>query len=147
MTLALHRWPVKPRTLALPMGLAALPDMFHLLPILAWWLVGDGTFATVRAYAIAVPGSEPGLPPIMRLLSHHLHCVAHSAIVAAAVTLLLGARCCRAVAMAVAVQVMELVFQQIQGGTQIIGRWKSAGLPESAGERCENCGLPPAAAI
>ncbi len=42
----------------------------------------------------------------MRLLSHHLHCVAHSAIVAAAVTLLLGARCCRAVAVAVAVQVM-----------------------------------------
>ena len=129
LTLALHRWPVKPRTLALPMGLAALPDMFHLLPILAWWLVGDGTFATVRAYAIAVPGSEPGLPPIMRLLSHHLHCVAHSAIVAAAVTLLLGARCCRAVAVAVAVQVMASDI----GG---------ADRPRSAAASVDNADLP-----
>ncbi len=91
LTLARRRRPVRPRTLALTMGLAALPDVFHLLPILVWWLVGDGTFATVRAYAIAVPGAEPGLPHIVHLLSHHLHCIAHSAIVAGAVTLLLWA--------------------------------------------------------
>jgi hypothetical protein len=91
LTLARRRWPVKGRTLALTMVLAALPDLFHLLPIVAWWLAGDGTFATVRAYAIAVPASEPGLPPAVNLLSHHLHCIAHSAIFAGMVTLLVWA--------------------------------------------------------
>jgi len=88
LALARRRWQVNARSVALTMGLAALPDLLHLLPIVAWWLAGDGTFATVRAYAIAVPGSEPGLPPVVKLLSQHLHCIAHSAIVAAAVTLL-----------------------------------------------------------
>jgi hypothetical protein len=86
-----RRWPIKPRTVAVAMGLAALPDVLHLLPLVGWWLVGDGTLATLRAYAIAVPGQEPALPHVVKLLSHHLHCVAHSAIVAAAVALLLWA--------------------------------------------------------
>ena len=73
------------------MVLAALPDVFHLLPIAGWWVFGDGSLAVLRAYAIAVPGQEPFLPPIVNLWSHHLHCAAHSAIVAAAVTLLLWA--------------------------------------------------------
>jgi hypothetical protein len=89
LALARHRWPAQARTVALTMTLAALPDVFHLLPILAWWIAGDGTFATLLAYAIAVPGQEPALPPSVNLLSHHLHCIAHSAIVAAVVTLLL----------------------------------------------------------
>lgn len=58
----------------------------HLLPIIAWWLFGDGTFAAIKAYAIAVPGEEPMLPPLVNLWSHHLHCIMHSAIVAGAVT-------------------------------------------------------------
>ncbi|MEQ1803836.1 MAG: hypothetical protein ABL900_00515 [Burkholderiaceae bacterium] len=78
-------------TLALTMALAALPDLFHLLPILVWWLGGDGSFAVLRAYALAVPASEPALPPLVNLLSHHLHCVAHSAIVAGVATLLFWA--------------------------------------------------------
>ena len=36
-----------------------------------------------------------------------------------------------------------VVFQQIQGGPQILYRRKSVGLPESAGKRCEKCGLNP----
>src|SRR5450759_146366 len=80
-----------PRTMALSMVMAALPDVFHLLPIAGWWVFGDGSLAVLRAYAIALPGQEPFLPPIVNLWSHHLHCVAHSAIVAAAVTLLLWA--------------------------------------------------------
>ena len=91
VTLANRRWPMAPRTLALTMVLAALPDVFHLLPIAGWWVFGDGSLAVLRAYAIAVPGQEPFLPPIVNLWSHHLHCAAHSAIVAAAVTLLLWA--------------------------------------------------------
>ena len=34
-----------------------------------------------------------------------------------------------------------LVYQQIQGGPQIIWMWKSVGLLESAGDRCEKCAL------
>ena len=47
------------------------------------WLSG-----ALRAYAVALPGQEPALPPMVELWSHHLHCVAHSAIIAVAVTLL-----------------------------------------------------------
>jgi hypothetical protein len=86
-----RRWPIAPATVAATLGLAALPDVLHLLPIALWWLFGDGTFSVLSAYAIAVPGHEPALPPMVQLWSHHLHCVMHSAIVAGAVTLLLYA--------------------------------------------------------
>jgi hypothetical protein len=87
VALARRRWAVAPQTAALTMLLAALPDVFHLLPIIGWWLVGDGSFAIVRAYAIAVPGQEPWVPPLIALWSQHLHCVTHSALVAGVVTL------------------------------------------------------------
>ena len=73
------------------MVLAALPDLPHLLPIMAWWIWGEGSWATLRAFAIAVPGQEPGVPALVGLWSHHLHCIMHSAVVAGAVTLLLWA--------------------------------------------------------
>ena len=47
--------------------------------------------AALRAYAVAVPGQEPGLPPLVGLLSHHLHCVMHSAPISGLVTLALWA--------------------------------------------------------
>ena len=87
--LAGRRRPLKRRTVALIVTLAALPDILHLLPLVGWWLFGDGTFAALRAYAIAVPGQEPPLPSVVQLLSHQLHCIAHSAVVAGAATLLL----------------------------------------------------------
>ncbi len=89
MAVAGRRWPAAPRTVALTMALAVLPDFFHLLPLLAWWMFGAGSRTALQAYAIAMPGQEPALPPLVELWSHHLHCVAHSAIVAGAVTLLL----------------------------------------------------------
>jgi len=91
IALARRRWPIAASTVAWTLTLAALPDVLHLLPIIGWWLVGDGSLATVRAYAIALPNQEPGLPPLVQLWSHHLHCVMHSAIVAGAVTALLWA--------------------------------------------------------
>ena len=78
-------------TAAAVLVLAALPDVVHLLPSAAWWAIGDGSFAAVRGYALAAPGQEPWLPPIIQLLSHHLHCVMHSAPVAALVTALVWA--------------------------------------------------------
>ena len=86
-----RRRPMAARTVALTMALAALPDLLHLLPIVGWWLFGGGSVAVLQAYAIAMPGQEPALPPLVGLWSHHLHCIAHSAIVAGVVTLLLWA--------------------------------------------------------
>lgn len=71
--------------------LAALPDVLHLVPLAGWWPLGDGSLAAVRSYAVAIPGQEPGLPPLVQLWSHHLHCVMHSAPVAALAALLVWA--------------------------------------------------------
>jgi hypothetical protein len=86
-----RRWPIAPSIVAATLGMAALPDVLHLLPIAFWWVFGDGTISVLSAYAVAMPGQEPALPPVVLLWSHHLHCVMHSAIVAGAVTLLLYA--------------------------------------------------------
>ena len=91
VTLARRRWPQKPATVTATVALAALPDVLHLLPIVGWWLWGDGSWATLRAYAMAVPGQEPLVPALVELWSHHLHCIMHSAVIAGAVTLLWGA--------------------------------------------------------
>ena len=92
VVLARRRLPrIAPRTVVLTMTLAALPDLFHLLPLIGWWLFGDGSLAALRAYATALPANEPVLPPWVALWSHHLHCVAHSAVVAGVVTALLWA--------------------------------------------------------
>ena len=89
MAAARRRWPVATRVLVVTMTLAALPDLFHLFPIMGWSILGDGSMATLRAWAVAVPGQEPWLPPMVLFLSHHLHCIAHSALVAGAVTWLM----------------------------------------------------------
>ena len=83
-----HRAPVARRTLVVLIGLAALPDLVQMLPITAWWLLGDGTLAAVKAFAMALPGQEPTLPTWVAWLSHHLHCLGHSAVIAGAVTAL-----------------------------------------------------------
>ena len=88
IALAQHRCTVPTRTLIATVVLATLPDVFHLLPIAGWWVFGDGSVQALWAYAVAVPGQEPALPTMVERWSHHLHCVAHSAIVAGAVTLL-----------------------------------------------------------
>lgn len=85
-----HR-PIAPATAAATVLLAALPDIVHMLPLLAWWAVGDGTLAAVRAYAVALPGQEPAMPPWVALASHHLHCVMHSLFAVGGATLLVWA--------------------------------------------------------
>jgi hypothetical protein len=88
VTLLSRRVPVAPRAVALALGLAALPDLLHLLPIVGWRVAGRGSFEALRGYAIAVPGQESAMPALVTLRSHHLHCIAHSAVVAGVVTLL-----------------------------------------------------------
>ncbi|MBN8507065.1 MAG: hypothetical protein J0L57_00480 [Burkholderiales bacterium] len=87
--LARRRCAITPRTATATVALAALPDIPHLLPVVGWSAFGAGTAATVGGYTLAGPGQEPALPPWVEWLSHNLHCVAHSAIVAGVLTLLL----------------------------------------------------------
>ncbi len=79
--------PITSRTAFATLALAASPDVFQMLPVLFWGLLGAGTTEAIRAFAIAVPGQEPSLPPLILLVSHTLHCTAHSAVVAGLVTL------------------------------------------------------------
>ncbi len=84
-----RRRPLTRSTVLVTLVLAALPDVVQLLPIASWGLFGDGSFDALRGYAVAVPGEEPVLPPLVGLLSHHLHCVMHSAPIAGLVALAL----------------------------------------------------------
>ena len=88
VTLAQRHWHLSPRTLALTVLLAALPDLLQFLPIIAWGMFGDGSLADVWRFTMALPGEEPALPPMVNLWAHHLHCIMHSAVVAGAATLL-----------------------------------------------------------
>ena len=75
--------PIAPRVALAAVGLAVLPDLAHLLPLLA----GGGGWRTLADYIGATPGAEPALAPRVAMLSHHLHCIGHSAVIAGAVTL------------------------------------------------------------
>ncbi|MCB1997628.1 MAG: hypothetical protein KDG57_17450 [Rhodoferax sp.] len=89
--IARRRRDVTRKTVAATMVLAALPDVIQMLPLLAWWSAGDGSWAAVQAFAIALPGQEPVMPGWVTGWSHTIHCVAHSAVIAAGVTLVLWA--------------------------------------------------------
>lgn len=81
-----RRWPIPRRTVVAAIGLAVLPDVAQLGPLLVLAVLEPGGMAVLTAYATAVPGLEPSLPAPVALLTHHLHCVMHSAVVAGAVT-------------------------------------------------------------
>ena len=84
-----RRIPISRPVAAATVALAVLPDIVQMLPLIPWAVAGGGTLAQLHAFALAVPGQEPALPPLVALFSHHLHCIMHSAVVAAIVTLLL----------------------------------------------------------
>lgn len=86
LTVLHRRRPLSGRSVFATLVLAALPDVLHLLPIALWWLFADGSFAALSRYAVAVPDQEPGLPAPVQFWSHNLHCVMHSAPIAALVT-------------------------------------------------------------
>ena len=91
VALARRRWTVSPRTTALTVALAVAPDLPHMLPVLWWSAFGAGSPAALAGYAGAAPGLEPALPEAVQFLSHHLHCITHSAIIAGVATALLWA--------------------------------------------------------
>jgi hypothetical protein len=75
------------RTIVTSVILAMLPDLVHTFPLMGWAMFGDGSMGKISAYAFALPGQEPELPPLVAALSHHLHCTFHSAIVVGALTM------------------------------------------------------------
>ena len=78
-----QRWPVPRRIAITTVAMAVLPDLLHLAPAAAWALLDDGSWTALRDYAVALPGQEPVTTPLVASLTNHLHCVMHSAVVAA----------------------------------------------------------------
>jgi hypothetical protein len=81
--------PIARSTALTTVGLAVLPDVVHTLPLMGWWLIGNGSVTKLWTYIWALPGQEPTMPPFVAMLTNHFHCTLHSAIVASIVTLLL----------------------------------------------------------
>jgi hypothetical protein len=81
-----RRRPLRRSTAALAVGMAVLPDLAQLLPLVVQALSMDEGWHVLLAYSQATPGSEPALSPRVAGLTHHLHCVMHSALVAGVVT-------------------------------------------------------------
>lgn len=80
---ARRRVAISPGVMAATVAMAVLPDLAHLLPVIA----GGGGWQTLADYVMARPGTEPALPPLVALLSHHLHCILHSGVIAGVATL------------------------------------------------------------
>jgi hypothetical protein len=85
-----HR-PVPRKAAAATVGLAVAPDLVQLAPLVVAALFGSEGVRLLSAYATAQPGFEPAMPPLVAMLTHHLHCIMHSAVVAAAMMAILWA--------------------------------------------------------
>ena len=66
--------------------LAVLPDLLQYVPGIIGILAGATTPGALLAYARAAPDEPTLLPPAIALFTHHLHCLMHSIVVAAGVT-------------------------------------------------------------
>jgi hypothetical protein len=88
---ARRHWPVPRKAAAATVGLAVAPDLVQLAPLVVAALFGSEGVRLLSAYATAQPGFEPAMPPLVAMLTHHLHCIMHSAVVAAAVTAIVWA--------------------------------------------------------
>lgn len=64
------------------------PDLIQLLPVLVWSASQANPLASTWDYISAVPGAEPAVPASVQWLSHHLHCITHSAVIAAVVAII-----------------------------------------------------------
>jgi hypothetical protein len=85
--LAAQRFSLSRGTVAATIALAVVPDVLHVLPVAWWGLFGSGSLEELAAYVMLTARPEPVLPPAVALWTNHLHCIMHSAVVAAAVTL------------------------------------------------------------
>ena len=84
---AQRRWPIPRRVAIATVVMAVLPDLAQLLPLVGAAVFQGGGTQVLLAYATALPGLEPSLPPMVALFSHHLHCILHSGVIAGLATL------------------------------------------------------------
>ena len=76
------------RVLAATIAMGVARDLITLAPVVAWSATQPDPATLLHAYVAATPGTEPALPAVVSTLTHHLHCIMHSAIIAAAVALI-----------------------------------------------------------
>src|SRR2546423_7410883 len=84
---AARHFPVSRHTAMATVAMGVIPDVLHVLPV-AWWAVfGPGSLDQLAAYVMLTAAPQPVLPTLVKLWTDHLHCIGHSAVVAAVVTL------------------------------------------------------------
>lgn len=89
LTVASRHTTITPAAARVTVAAAIAPDIVHALPLLLWSVLdGQSPLQLLIAYGVAWPGQEPWLPPSVESISHHLHCLAHRAMAAGAVTLM-----------------------------------------------------------
>ena len=81
-------WAIDRKTAIATVLAAMVPDVIQLLPFVGRVLFDADGVKVLTAYVTALPGMEPALPPAVASLTHHLHCIMHSAVVAGVVTAL-----------------------------------------------------------
>ena len=76
------------RTFWAAIALGVAPDIVQVIPVVVWASSAPGSLASLYAYIVAAPGTEPEMPPLVTFFAHHLHCIMHSAVVAGVITAL-----------------------------------------------------------
>ena len=88
LVVACRRAALKPAIARAAVVASVVPDLLHSIPLVVWSaLAGRDGIALLRQYAFSLPGHEPWVPEWVALASHHMHCAAHSAVVAAVLSL------------------------------------------------------------
>ncbi len=90
LAVAARRQRVARRTVVWTLLLAVLPDFMHAAPVVVWSLSGDSV-RELWTYAWASPDEIPNFPASVAVWSHHLHCIFHSGLIAACVSIALWA--------------------------------------------------------
>lgn len=80
---------LSPASIRWTVSLSVAPDLVQLAPVIGAGLTSGEGWKAMLAYFQALPHYQPVLAPLTETLLHHLHCSAHSALVAVAVTLAL----------------------------------------------------------
>jgi hypothetical protein len=80
---------VSGRMVAATVVVAVLPDVVPLAPAVAWSFSEPAPLQFLYENITALPGEGPEVPAFVHALSHHLHCILHSVIVAGAASALL----------------------------------------------------------
>lgn len=90
--LARRRYSISTPTAQATVALAVMPDLLHMIPVIAWSAFGTGSWSALVTYMGALPGQEPVMPWWVNEVSHNLHCFAHSGVVLGVLTLLIWLR-------------------------------------------------------